>query len=56
MVHWGKVFDDFDPDVFLVQESYEPIQHLPPLIHGKRHRPIATPDRQCDFGVLQSQV
>ena len=36
--HWSKVFDDFDPDIFLVQESYEPIQHLPPLIHGNRHR------------------
>lgn len=35
--HWGKVFDDFAPDVFLVQESYEPIKHLPPLIHGNRH-------------------
>jgi exonuclease III len=37
-VHWSKVFEDFDPDVFLVQESYEPIQHLPPLIHGNRHQ------------------
>lgn len=37
-VHWSKIFDDFDPDVFLVQESYEPSQHLPPLIHGDRHR------------------
>jgi hypothetical protein len=36
--HWSKVFNDFDPDVFLVQESFEPIQHLPPLIHGDRHR------------------
>jgi hypothetical protein len=37
-VHWSKVFDNFAPDVFLVQESYEPIQHLSPLIHGDRHR------------------
>jgi hypothetical protein len=36
--HWSKIFDDFDPDVFLVQESFEPIQHLPALIHGDRHR------------------
>jgi hypothetical protein len=35
--HWSKIFDDFDPDVFLVQESFEPIQHLPPLLHGNRH-------------------
>ena len=38
MTHWGKVFDEFDPDVFLIQETYEPIQHLPPLIYGERHR------------------
>jgi exonuclease III len=36
--HWSKVFDEFDPDVFMVQESFEPIKHLPPLIHGDRHR------------------
>ena len=36
--HWSKIFDDFDPDIFLVQESYEPIEHLPPLVHGDRYR------------------
>lgn len=36
--HWGKVFDSFDPDVFMAQESYEPIHHLPPLIYGEQHR------------------
>lgn len=36
--HWTKVLEDHDPDVFLVQESYDPAQHLPPLIHGDRHR------------------
>jgi hypothetical protein len=36
--HWGKVFEDFAPDVFLVQESYDPIEHLPPLLHGNLHR------------------
>lgn len=37
-IHWAKILEDFDPDVFLVQESYDPIEHLPPLIHGDRHR------------------
>ena len=37
-VHWSKVIDEFDPDVFLVQESYAPERHLPPLLHGQRHR------------------
>jgi len=37
-VHWSKVFDDFAPDIFLVQESYEPSEHLPPLLHGDLHR------------------
>jgi hypothetical protein len=37
-VHWNKVFEDLAPDVFLVQESYEPIEHLPPLLHGDRHQ------------------
>lgn len=36
--HWARIIEDFDPDVFLAQESFEPIQHLPPLIHGERHR------------------
>ena len=36
--HWAKVLEDYDPDVFLVQESYDPTQQLPPLIHGSRHR------------------
>lgn len=36
--HWSKIFEDFAPDVFLVQESYDPIEHLPPLLHGSLHR------------------
>lgn len=36
--HWGKVFDDLNPDLFLAQETFDPIQHLPSLIHGDRHR------------------
>ena len=37
-VHWSKVFEDLAPDIFLVQESYDPIEHLPPLLHGNMHR------------------
>ena len=36
--HWSKVFDDFAPEILLVQESYDPIEHLPPLLHGDLHR------------------
>lgn len=36
--HWARVFENVAPDVFLVQESYEPIEHLPPSIHGDLHR------------------
>lgn len=36
--HWSKVFEDFAPDIFLVQESYDPIEHLPPLLHDDLHR------------------
>lgn len=33
-VHWTKVLDDFRPDIFLVQETVAPEEHLPPLLHG----------------------
>lgn len=36
--HWSKVLGNFDPDLFLVQESYDPVQHLPTLSHGELHR------------------
>jgi len=36
--HWSRVFDDFAPDIFLVQETYDPIEHLPPLLHGNLYR------------------
>lgn len=36
--HWSKVLGSFDPDLFLVQESYDPVQHLPTLAHGDLHR------------------
>lgn len=36
--HWSKVLGNFDPDLFLVQESYDPVQHLPTLAHGDLHR------------------
>lgn len=36
--HWSKVIDNFDPDLLLVQESYEPVLHLPTKAHGNLHR------------------
>lgn len=30
--HWSKIIEDFDPDLFLVQESYPPDDHLPPML------------------------
>jgi hypothetical protein len=35
---WGKVLEEFEPDVFLVQESYGPSECLPALMHGERRR------------------
>ena len=32
--HWAKILDEHDPDIFLVQESYAPDEHLPPMLHG----------------------
>src|SRR5262249_30100103 len=34
-VHWSRVLEDFRADLFLVQESAAPEEHLPPLWHGK---------------------
>ena len=34
-VHWMKVLDEFCPDIFLVQETAAPEEHLPPSVHAK---------------------
>lgn len=31
--HWSKVIDEFRPDIFLVQETVAPEEHLPPMLH-----------------------
>ena len=31
--HWAKVIEQFNPDLFLVQESYPPDAHLPPMLY-----------------------
>lgn len=30
--HWQSIFAEFDPELFLVQETYAPREHLPPLL------------------------
>lgn len=37
-VHWGEILDGYDPEILLVQESYPPSEHLPPLLHGEKAR------------------
>ena len=32
-VHWLRVLEEFRPDIFLVQETVDPREHLPPLFH-----------------------
>ena len=36
-VHWTEILDQFEPEIFLVQETYEPQEHLTPLLYGKHH-------------------
>jgi endonuclease/exonuclease/phosphatase family metal-dependent hydrolase len=31
--HWAKVLEEFHPDIFLVQETVAPEEHLPPMLH-----------------------
>jgi endonuclease/exonuclease/phosphatase family metal-dependent hydrolase len=33
-VHWTRVLEEFRPDLFLVQETVAPEEHLPPILHG----------------------
>src|SRR4051794_29536395 len=38
-VHWSKLVEEHAVDLLLVQESYAPDEHLPPLLHpGARER------------------
>ncbi len=36
--HWSKVLGEFRPDIFLVQETLAPEEHLPPSLHGDLRR------------------
>src|SRR5436305_6305129 len=31
--HWSRAIDEFGPDLFLVQETVAPEEHLPPMLH-----------------------
>jgi hypothetical protein len=31
--HWARILEEFRPDIFLVQETVAPEEHLPPLIY-----------------------
>lgn len=37
-LHWTKVLAECSPDVFFVQETFEPMLHLSPAEHGELHR------------------
>lgn len=39
--HWARVLEEIRPDLFLVQETAAPEEHLPRVLHGDRHRRIA---------------
>jgi len=32
--HWKTVLEEIDPEIFLVQETFHPDEHLPPVMHG----------------------
>lgn len=36
--HWGEIITRLDPELLFVQESYAPIEHLPPLLYGTGHQ------------------
>lgn len=37
-VHWNEILEEFSPEIFLMQESYAPKEHLSPLLHGTKHQ------------------
>ena len=39
--HWTRVLDEFRPDLFLVQETVAPEEHLSPLVHGNLQGRVA---------------
>lgn len=51
-VHWGQIIDQFDPDLLFVQESHAPDLHLPPLLHGERHKRAFWDRVQGEKGLL----
>ena len=54
-VHWNEVLEQFHPEIFLVQETFAPKEHLTPLLHGKRHeqavwRAVESGGKTYDWG------
>lgn len=42
--HWTEILNRVQPEIFLVQESFDPAEHLPPHWHGNRHaQPVWQP-------------
>ena len=39
--HWSRVLDEFRPDIFLVQETVAPKEHLPTLLDGDLMKRVA---------------
>lgn len=50
---WNEIIERFDPELLFVQESFAPEWHLPPLLHGERHKRAVWDRVEGENGLLK---